>query len=102
MTPFRLHAELNLITTRSYSSRVSNSYDLLYGELNPTLHPGPIPGRSSPRTQRAILRVSCAHTVWFPGSDIYSFIDYILSEENPPTVITTSYGDDEQTVSSIL
>ncbi|KAJ7292722.1 tripeptidyl peptidase A [Mycena rebaudengoi] len=26
------------------------------------------------------------------------FIDYILSEENPPTVITTSYGDDEQTV----
>ncbi|KAJ7292723.1 tripeptidyl peptidase A [Mycena rebaudengoi] len=26
------------------------------------------------------------------------FIDYILSQDNPPTVITTSYGDDEQTV----
>ncbi|KAJ7465954.1 tripeptidyl peptidase A [Mycena latifolia] len=26
------------------------------------------------------------------------FIDYILGLDNPPTVITTSYGDDEQTV----
>ncbi|KAJ7503167.1 tripeptidyl peptidase A [Mycena galericulata] len=26
------------------------------------------------------------------------FIDYIMALDNPPTVITTSYGDDEQTV----
>ncbi|KAJ7146911.1 peptidase S8/S53 domain-containing protein [Mycena epipterygia] len=30
------------------------------------------------------------------------FIDYILALDNPPTVITTSYGDDEQTVRNFI
>ncbi|KAJ7503166.1 tripeptidyl peptidase A [Mycena galericulata] len=37
---------------------------------------------------------------FFPGVNepYLDFIDYIMALDNPPTVITTSYGDDEQTV----
>jgi hypothetical protein len=33
---------------------------------------------------------------------LISFIDYLLGLDHPPTVITTSYGDDEQTVISLV